>query len=118
MWRPGVSNGAKDKSKKLKEDRDKCGLSDGKKAGSPSGECPKHWIAFHVVEISGTAKKETAKPLKGTKIPAKLPGLGDTDVVTSKAAQKIKGLDPGTARILQVEPAEAQGWYLEKIETT
>ena len=113
-----MSNGAKDKLKKLKEDRDQCGFSDEKKPGSPAVGCPKHWIAFHVVEIVATGKKEEVNPLKSTTISTKLPGLGDTNVVTSKAAQKIKGLDAGTASILQAEPREAQGWYLEKIETT
>ncbi|MBZ5626742.1 MAG: hypothetical protein LAQ69_49905 [Acidobacteriia bacterium] len=104
----------------MKKDRDAAGLSGEKDACSPKVPCKKKkWIAFHVLDVTD-AKKDAKKikPLKGTRISTKLPGPGDTDVISADKPVRVNNLDDGTASITQVQPPEEHGWLFDTLETT
>ena len=109
---PGAINAA------LKKDRDACGFSPQKGAKDTAQPCPKHWIAFHVLDVTvpaGDPKK--AAPVKRTRLSTKLPGMGDKDVLSAADAVKISPVDAGTASILQAAPPEELGWIFDSLES-
>jgi hypothetical protein len=103
----------------LKQDCNASGFSATQKAGAAVAACPKKkWIALHILDVTDAKADPTkAKPVVGTAIHMKLPGPGDTKVISAKKPVKVNQLDDGTGSIKQIEPLGSVGWVLEAIES-